>query len=120
MDLKLYRKLYYQTNKERIRKRYKEYYRQNPEKYHDKWLQYKYKITIEEYNNILERQHGVCKICKKRPNKRALAVDHSHLTGEIRGLLCTGCNIRLAWFEKYNVEAHQYLLEDSLCLNAIL
>jgi hypothetical protein len=57
-----------------------------------------YGITAETYNALLQAQRGKCKICgslvasKGRPN---LCVDHDHVTGQIRGLLCTKCNILL-------------------------
>ena len=43
------------------------------------------------------KQDGCCAICKKPQVefKRAFAVDHDHKTGEIRGLLCSKCNITL-------------------------
>ena len=56
-------------------------------------------ITVEQYTALLSSQQGVCAICKKpetmlRKNgkPRLLSVDHSHQTGEIRGLLCVHCN----------------------------
>jgi recombination endonuclease VII len=62
----------------------------------DSYLQKKYKITLQEYNQMLERQKGVCAICQKKPGKgkksKRLAVDHSHKTGKVRGLLCLRCN----------------------------
>jgi hypothetical protein len=62
-----------------------------------------FKINLRDYNNLLKKQNGKCKLCKKkeiaidkRINKiRDLAVDHSHKTGKIRGLLCTRCNLTL-------------------------
>jgi len=57
-----------------------------------------YGITIEQYNEMLDRQGGVCAICgeeETRTNKgtiRALCVDHNHDTGMVRGLLCANCN----------------------------
>lgn len=41
-----------------------------------------------------ERQSGVCAICK---SKSKLNIDHDHITGKVRGLLCTGCNIVLGY-----------------------
>lgn len=50
-------------------------------------------ITIDEYNDILEKQGGTCAICKSPPTNKKLAVDHCHETGRVRGLLCQGCNL---------------------------
>jgi phage-related protein len=56
----------------------------------------KYNLTPEEYQQILEAQNGKCAICKKKETfdqtGKELAVDHSHKTGEVRGLLCQTCN----------------------------
>lgn len=58
-------------------------------------------ITIEDYNNMLEAQHGACAICKTYAfmgiGKKA-HVDHCHKTGKIRGLLCNLCNVGLGAF----------------------
>lgn len=40
--------------------------------------------------------HGKCEICGDVGNK--LNVDHSHDTGDVRGLVCTSCNIGLSFF----------------------
>jgi hypothetical protein len=56
-------------------------------------LKRKYGITLEDYDRMLEAQGGVCAICKEaRPEERTLHVDHDHVTGKIRGLLCFRCN----------------------------
>ena len=46
---------------------------------------------------MLDEQGGGCAICQKTPeeNGRRLAVDHNHTTGDVRGLLCTQCNVGL-------------------------
>lgn len=56
-----------------------------------------YKITPEEYEQMVESQNGLCAICKQEPsplNTRpiGLVVDHDHVTKENRGLLCDLCN----------------------------
>lgn len=60
-------------------------------------LRRKFGITIEQYNELLEQQGGVCAICFKTPEEEGvnLAVDHNHKTGEVRGILCRYCNHRL-------------------------
>lgn len=60
-------------------------------------LKEKYGITEIEYKEILARQGYGCKICGNKPRKRPLAVDHDHVTGRIRGLLCTRCNLMLGY-----------------------
>ena len=49
-------------------------------------------ITVEEYDEMLAAQGGVCAICSRSPGARRLAVDHCHTTGVVRGLLCDLCN----------------------------
>ena len=64
-------------------------------------LKYKYGITIDEYDKMFESQNGCCAICN-RPStemKRALATDHDHITGKVRGLLCDTCNRGLGYFK---------------------
>lgn len=64
----------------------------------DAELRSKFGITLAEYRALLEAQWGRCAICQKpNPNKdgRALAVDHCHATGRVRGLLCIRCNVVL-------------------------
>lgn len=52
----------------------------------------RYGITITEYEAFLDYQDGTCALCPATPTLRALAVDHDHVTGAIRGLLCLRCN----------------------------
>lgn len=64
-------------------------------------------ITKERFAEILAEQGGVCAICKRPETAkdglsgkpRALAVDHCHDHGHVRGLLCTGCNRALGFFK---------------------
>ncbi|WP_245161225.1 endonuclease VII domain-containing protein [Blastococcus sp. CT_GayMR16] len=64
-------------------------------------LSRRYGITAEEANFLLERQGGLCAICKSAP---AAHVDHDHATGAVRALLCFNCNGGLGQF-KDNPEA---------------
>lgn len=60
-----------------------------------------YGKTIEEYDEMVRQQNGCCAICGRRPSAigETLVVDHSHVTGTVRGLLCFWCNIGLGWFQ---------------------
>ena len=61
-------------------------------------LQRNYGITIEQYEKMQEQQGGVCAICGKAESSvhggvvKRLSIDHDHVTGKIRGLLCDNCN----------------------------
>lgn len=63
----------------------------------DRYLSRTYGITLRQYTQILQKQNDSCAICGKHKSleKRALAVDHDHKTGEIFGILCMFCNHRL-------------------------
>jgi hypothetical protein len=78
-------------------------------------LQRFYGITLEQYNEMFEKQGGVCAICGAKPSKvngtkkKHLHVDHDHKTGKVRGLLCVTCNVKLGFMEKYYEKAKKYL-----------
>lgn len=65
----------------------------------DAGLRARYGISLDQYNELLKAQNGVCAICESTcPTGRNLAVDHSHKTGKVRGLLCVRCNQGLGHF----------------------
>jgi hypothetical protein len=75
-------------------------------------------ISIKDYDKMFDNQKGLCAIClRKEPasHVRTLAVDHCHITGRIRGLLCTPCNQGIGHL-KDNIEilekAIKYLKEN--------
>jgi hypothetical protein len=58
----------------------------------DARLKHLYGITLEQFNTMVVEQNGVCAICDKPPVDERLVVDHCHITGKVRGLLCRLCN----------------------------
>lgn len=58
----------------------------------------RYGLTVEE---VAEMRAGGCQICGRRgsPGRwegvQNLHVDHDHETGEVRGVLCHGCNLAI-------------------------
>lgn len=59
-------------------------------------------IDIEDYEKMLEDQNGVCAICGAKHadvRKHRLHVDHCHETEQVRGLLCSNCNMGLGKFQ---------------------
>ena len=62
-----------------------------------------YGITCNDFDLLLTEQLGGCAICKAISvgcgSRKRLFVDHDHLTGKLRGLLCNACNRGLAHFK---------------------
>jgi hypothetical protein len=106
-----YSNQYYREHPEQVKAKTKEWNESNPEKRQKISLKYNrsekrrenllkvnYSLSLAEYNSILLKQNGVCKICGIAPNEKRLYVDHDHKTGKIRGLLCTKCNFGIGLF----------------------
>lgn len=57
-------------------------------------IKWRYGLTVEAYNEMLSVQNGVCAVCHKPESgkRKRLIVDHCHITGLVRGLLCYKCN----------------------------
>lgn len=51
-------------------------------------------LALKEYNKLLTKQKHCCALCDtpRTSLKRDLSVDHCHITGKVRGLLCNNCN----------------------------
>jgi hypothetical protein len=48
-------------------------------------------LTLDEYDAMVVGQGGRCRVCGRCPEKN-FHIDHDHVTGRIRGLLCSSCN----------------------------
>lgn len=58
-------------------------------------LRKQYGLTPEDYEAIFDAQGRVCRICGTGENRGVSAtfpVDHCHVTGKVRGILCNCCN----------------------------
>jgi hypothetical protein len=78
--------------KERAKKR-------TPQQERKRDLRRNYAMTVELYDALLKAQGGTCAICDEVcPSGKRLAVDHDHVTDDIRGLLCMECNTGLGKF----------------------
>lgn len=110
----------------------------NPEKYREREKKYKKRnwaklsvheslrklgLTNEQFILMNEKQQKKCAICGREERRigrggeiARLAIDHCHISGKIRGLLCHACNVALGSFED-NIEiiksAIQYLEKHS-------
>lgn len=56
----------------------------------------RYRITWAQWSQLLIEQSGRCAICCEP--MLSPQVDHDHVTGEVRGLLCDHCNRGLGCF----------------------
>jgi hypothetical protein len=91
-------KRWQQENKDHLNAYRREYRKGRTAAAREGHLRRKFGITQADYDALLERQGGGCAICGKPPGKISLHVDHDHETGEVRGLLCVGCNNALGQF----------------------
>src|SRR5260221_4218550 len=115
-------KTYYEANKERMKVQHREWLQANPEKvkawrdrnrdhlreqaatYRPRYaerrrndkLRIRYGIEADRVEELLKLQRGKCPICKRDLHK--FHVDHDHVTGVVRGLLCGPCNRGLGNF----------------------
>lgn len=68
-------------------------------------LRQRYRMTLNEFQQMLRTQRGLCAICKSLPAADGkgpmgrLHVDHDHVTGRVRALLCASCNNGLGRFK---------------------
>ena len=65
-----------------------------------KQLKHCYGVSLEQYQEMLEKQNYCCAICginEKKTPKETLFVDHCHQTDKVRGLLCQHCNSALGY-----------------------
>ena len=95
---------YYRRNREYYKAHSNKHYHNLPPekkaKRADKQYMWKvlrvYGIDQSKYEALLEKQHGVCPVCKGAfYGKRRPVVDHDHSTGAVRGLLHGQCNTLL-------------------------
>lgn len=67
----------------------------------------RYGLSREDHQDLIDKQNNLCAICgepetaKKRGSEetRALAIDHCHDRGHVRGLLCSRCNTGIGNFK---------------------
>lgn len=58
-------------------------------------LKTQYGLTIEQLEKMKVEQNNSCSICNRQVR---LVVDHSHVTGYVRSLLCNNCNMGIGYF----------------------
>tara|TARA_R110002153_G_scaffold144154_1_gene295307 strand:- start:518 stop:847 length:330 start_codon:yes stop_codon:yes gene_type:complete len=102
-DRKKYNKERYENNKEYFKEYYKEYFKTESGIKGRRIAQWKQRGISEDYDwDEIYDIYIDCKVCDYcnvelveglyGSNKKCL--DHNHITGEIRGVLCMTCNVK--------------------------
>jgi hypothetical protein len=105
--IKVRKRKWYSENNERLRDAQRARYQAEPERYREYFrqqhLKRTYGLSEVDYARWVVKQNGKCAICGqppagKRKSEMKLNVDHDHITGAVRGLLCSPCNRALGLF----------------------
>jgi hypothetical protein len=93
---------YRDANHIEIADKHLEWRERNRQAVRDHHLVRNYGINRTEFDRMLVAQGGKCAICGHEPTGEArdkvLHVDHDHVTGAVRALLCAKCNTGLGAF----------------------
>lgn len=74
-----------------------------------------YGITGEDWARMYNAQCRQCRLCAARlDGGKGTHVDHCHVTGRVRGLLCSGCNLSVGHWDKWKDRATEVLQYLSL------
>ncbi len=106
---KIYNQTYSTNNREKNRLRKLKYYQDNPERSRLIMIKYLYGLSEEEYKALPKK----CGICGSVEN---LNVDHNHITGKVRGVLCGTCNRGIGMFKDSSwllIRSAFYILKNS-------
>lgn len=112
-------KKYHSENWDEILKTKQKYAKNNRDRRRNNDYKRMYGISLDEYNEILHKQKGRCKICSShhtelKGRRQHLVVDHCHTTGKVRGLLCDTCNRAIGMLKDCPdiiLKAHEYLIQ---------
>ncbi len=75
-------------------------------------------LTLDQYHAIVEKQDFCCAICGEVPTDNCggshdgFHIDHHHVTGKVRGLLCGTCNVGIGMLKDSSeviIKAAEYL-----------
>lgn len=100
-----------EKNRDKVRAYQREYSRKwrkaNPEKStdwyfrlgRDRYRQKQYNMSQEQWDALFATQGFKCAVCRtdKPAGKLGWVTDHDHMTGHVRGILCSHCNSLLGF-----------------------
>ena len=107
--LKEYRRLRYIEQRELRLEQARDNYAKNREARKDSKLKTRFGLEPGEYDRMSMAQGRACALCDGNNGARRLHVDHDHVTGKVRGLLCSPCNTSLHPLERDPAWAHRAL-----------
>ena len=92
--------------------RWAEWVAKNPDGNRGKHYKSRYGITMDDFVRMYEAQNGLCAICKQPETRKSrtgkpmsLCIDHDHVTGKVRDLLCIQCNHVVGFVERRKISA---------------
>lgn len=80
------------NNVEKRREYHASHYRANKEKWDRHGLRQRYGLTLEDRNRMMQEQDYQCAGCEMSFWDCLPCVDHCHVSGLVRGILCADCN----------------------------
>jgi hypothetical protein len=108
----MYQRGWNKRNPEKAREHKRRYRTRHPEKVWQfanaegrkqaraKWrLRNRYGLSLEDYASLLLAQDNRCVICDSSFSTETPYVDHNHITGKVRGILCATCNMGLGSYK---------------------
>jgi len=110
-----FHKGYYKKNIVEIKAQKRKIYKKNSREIRSNILKSLYGITLNEKELMIKAQNNKCAICgvifsEGDKRKRGwCCVDHNHITGAIRGILCGNCNHGIGKFKE-----NKYILENAI------
>ena len=134
-ERRAYNRQYYQKNREKLKAQTREYRKNNLEKltkreraFHKTRINkfdYRVKtwmgqgIKSQEWENVFQRYTStmMCDCCGvdfEGKGKFKKSLDHDHLSGEVRNIICHDCNVKRSPIDRHrmklNLEIHRYFL----------
>lgn len=94
--------LWYEKNKEKVKEATRTWRKNNKDRARKAarlaHVRRVYNLSAESYAKLLADQNDACAICSGKLGKHPY-VDHNHVTGKVRGLLCIRCNSALGMMD---------------------
>ena len=82
---------------------------ENPRFFADRHRLKRYGLTSSAAWDLMYQQGGKCKICLRSLEDRLFHIDHDHITGTLRGILCAACNTAIGMLQESEFVLHRAL-----------